>query len=128
MTNLSKLRGRKKDEFTQLKEFIDEKTWIDAQKLQNHIYVCGTSIYFFPNHTFFDKNLRKITKDLIKKHIEAFNSRTFHDFNQKRVFWIFENESKNCQCKKFWKNGRCKHMLAVQIHLKQITVKLSFLI
>ena len=106
-----------------MEDFIEEQVWIDAQKLQQHIYTCGDSAYVFPNHKFFDKKLKVITKELIKKHINAFESKIFSNFDEKRIFWIYDHNNRTCQCKTFWQIGRCKHNLAVQIHLKQIQVK-----
>ena len=77
---------KKKEYFTQMEDFIEEQVWIDAQKLQQHIYTCGDSAYVLPNHKLFDKKLKVITKELIKKHIDAFESKTFSNFDKKESF------------------------------------------
>ena len=122
MKTLSKMRSKKREEFNQLESFIEEKIWTSAQKFKSNIYTCNKSVYVFPNQKYFERDIKNITKVLLKKHIESFRAKSFSDFAEQRVFWLYDNETGTCQCKTFWKLGRCKRKLAVLIHLKEIKV------
>ena len=116
--NLSVLRN--KEAFGNLK-LNNEETWIKAQKLQEHIKVCGRNLYLFLNRNYYIKK-PKITKELVKGHVWAYNSQTFQNFLQKRLFYIFDHANEFCECRNFHHYGYCKHYLAVKIYLEEIQV------
>jgi len=122
---LSRLRSRV---FNPTPEYKDKVIWSKAQKLQEHIYSAGKNIYVFVNRHYFEEVNGKITKPLIEKHLKSFiNSKSFSEFIKRRIFYIYDEEAKACECKTFWHLGYCKHYLAVKIFQKKITVKIYYL-
>jgi len=99
---LSKGYVQDKEEFCQLSKFLKRKIWEKAQMLQQHAFSSGPGkeSIIFPNRRYFEGYHKDITEDLTKAHQKAFSSKSFSEFLDKRLFWIYMRVPELCQCKK----------------------------
>lgn len=120
VTELSRQRSRK---FHPVLDLVTKDIWVKGQKLQEHIHVAGKGIYVFSNYVFVKEKHKSITKSLIEKHIKAStNSKSLPEYLKKRIFYVFDEENRECECETFWKFGYCKHYIAVQIFNNELKV------
>ena len=110
-------KKRTKHIFPDIPKYEHAKSWERAKYLQDFIYQCPTTKkYLFKNRRYVQQDIKKITKSLIEKHTKAFTSNTYKSFIKDRVLYVYNHESKICECNSFWHYKYCKHQLAIMIY------------
>jgi len=122
--NLSKTRTR--NAFPEIPIYNDKQIWEKAQKLVSYIYK-DEDLFIFTSQKFVDLQLKAITPRLISKYCDAYRkSKTWREFQNSKIFYIYSQESNMCDCHDYWKKAYCKHYLATMIYLKKIKVYSKF--
>ena len=77
---------QEKEGFWKLPKFLKGKVWVEAQRVQQYIENCGINTFAF---RYSEKDYKNVTETLLENHINAFSPKSFSEFLDKRLFWIY---------------------------------------